>query len=762
MRKIILIISFLSISNAEVINEAKIFWKSQIDQSVVHSVKNLLENDPSNDSELNKKITDGLDSIYFSSTLFDYFLTASQVSKEAKKIYKATGFFNRMNTLIKINYNKRQLELISSMKKDAKAINKIGNELYGISNFKNISSYHQVKSNALRLQRSFYYNRIKRMMKLNNPPSFKNILGDIPDTKLGRLGGALALIGISIDASSATKNYMNGEGLKGTVDVVKAMVHSLQMNPVVGAITVPLEISVNYGAKRYEIHTDNIHSDFFKTTNLFSNSYYSTKNEINELFKNTSYSAEEFRDKFYDEILFSQLSFLLTTKNYYNGIHSTGYMTRLIKIDKPGDNFFYYLHDDFKKANISAKNLTSDILILYMPFNILDESISMSDYSWNLRWGIDDATIRNDYIKDLKKLSQKYFNFSQNDYLISNYIKDELGDIKYEHTVSSNLVSRYKDLQENIKNSFSSKWKRCASEIWLIEHFEKKLLKRKLLDWNRYYSLTLFYNAVKGTVFEKSDLKYDSKNYIDLDYYSKEIKTTLEHADIKIFGQGINLDNEIKSYKEKLKHLSSVEKNKLIIHRGDKFVNAKNDNWAEKYIRNLYKNKYIQGYSDGLFHGNRNITNGEFLKIASRAIMKFNDNIDNYTNDTGKALSKYVKFLNAKKMNIELLDGKKINNNLREDATRGYVAKVIANILKNKNDAQFSKCKKTNNEDWDECSEYLKDMCILHGSLKPKSSTVYIYKPNTKIRRDEISKIISNAMVVSRKGSLCDNKKGGN
>ncbi|HIP25360.1 MAG TPA: S-layer homology domain-containing protein [Archaeoglobus profundus] len=187
--------------------------------------------------------------------------------------------------------------------------------------------------------------------------------------------------------------------------------------------------------------------------------------------------------------------------------------------------------------------------------------------------------------------------------------------------------------------------------------------------------------------------------------------------------------------------------------------------FAEKHIRKLYGGKYIIGYNDGLFKGSRKISNGEFLKIASRAILKYTDETKDdkgnlFTDDINKPFSKYIKFLKNENKDIELLDGKDIINNLNNNASRGYVAKVLSNILKSK-DKQLSKCENIDDEDWDECSDYLRDNCISVGSEKEKDSKTFIYKPNIDIRRDEISKLIVNSMKVSSDGSLCSKKKEG-
>lgn len=186
--------------------------------------------------------------------------------------------------------------------------------------------------------------------------------------------------------------------------------------------------------------------------------------------------------------------------------------------------------------------------------------------------------------------------------------------------------------------------------------------------------------------------------------------------------------------------------------------------FAEDYIRELYNGGYIIGYNDGLFKGSRKIRNGEFLKIVSRAILKYTDKTKDdkgnfFTDNINKPFSKYIKFLNNKDKDIELLDGKDIMNNLDKNASRGYVAKVLANVLKSDSN-QFSECKSIKDEDWDKCSNYLRSNCISVGSEKEENSKIYIYKPNTDIRRDEISKLIVNSMKVSNNGSLCSKKKG--
>lgn len=189
--------------------------------------------------------------------------------------------------------------------------------------------------------------------------------------------------------------------------------------------------------------------------------------------------------------------------------------------------------------------------------------------------------------------------------------------------------------------------------------------------------------------------------------------------------------------------------------------------WAKDYIKNFYTAGFIRGYDDGYFHGDRNITNGQFLAVATNSILgsKLKDEISNTKDENQITFSKYVKVLKSFGVNIELLDGNNISNFsagiLDSPASRGYVAKVLSNILlASKNQQQLKNCSiKTTYPDWDECSDYLRKTCISQGSETYEGSKVYQYKPEQNIRRDEAVVLIYKALETDQQINLCSIKR---
>lgn len=201
--------------------------------------------------------------------------------------------------------------------------------------------------------------------------------------------------------------------------------------------------------------------------------------------------------------------------------------------------------------------------------------------------------------------------------------------------------------------------------------------------------------------------------------------------------------------------------------------------WAKKYIKSFYTSGFIRGYDDGYFHPDRNISNGEFLAVATNSILtndlEWKDKIKNVKDDNNVPSSKYVKILKQYGVNVEPLNGVDIYSVLNVPASRGYVSKVLSNLLMVRNDRELSKlnlldkdkigkdqfvnCAKGSYDgDWDECSNYLREHCISQGSETSRGSGTYQYKPQQNSRRDEALVLIYNSREVAIGKSLCDMK----
>lgn len=168
------------------------------------------------------------------------------------------------------------------------------------------------------------------------------------------------------------------------------------------------------------------------------------------------------------------------------------------------------------------------------------------------------------------------------------------------------------------------------------------------------------------------------------------------------------------------------------------FEDVQPNNQFMPFIATLFNNNIINGYYDRNFHPNGNVSVGEFIKMVTNAIYP-----DNNISGGGQfSFETYLKYLNKKGIDTRLLNLTPVNSTsiVNQTATRGYVAKILANILKKDDKThytfQYTKCSKNNIDDWDECSSSLRSKRIINGYADGT------FKPDIPITRGEVSKMI--------------------
>lgn len=220
----------------------------------------------------------------------------------------------------------------------------------------------------------------------------------------------------------------------------------------------------------------------------------------------------------------------------------------------------------------------------------------------------------------------------------------------------------------------------------------------------------------------------------------------------------INLEKDGSMFAEKNRYVSFVRKYTVninvfednVLQENEKMSKSTTDfvipaylggmsekDYSNKHIADLFNDRIIIGNPDGSFNaGKEKITLGEVLKVTSLALMENAKKDTMETSDfKGKALSKYVIFL--KKRGVITGEGEVGDisyDKLNSIATRGYVAKLLVNIMTKPSN---NNCKKPNlkyKNDWDTCSISLKN--------KKYVADGEYYRRDSAITRDEFFAII--------------------
>lgn len=168
------------------------------------------------------------------------------------------------------------------------------------------------------------------------------------------------------------------------------------------------------------------------------------------------------------------------------------------------------------------------------------------------------------------------------------------------------------------------------------------------------------------------------------------------------------------------------EYNKYITLTEEKYFLDINEHWAKTYIENLYKNKIINGYEDGTFLPDNNVTRAEYICMLSRTLkqmkMEFlevediyytTDFEDNWVKEDYDNLMKYYAFYaqdvengaGSKTINYVFGDTFNMNEPIKREEVVALLAPFLKQIDEEQQDNQEDKQEKENEETMEESEE---------------------------------------------------------
>jgi hypothetical protein len=745
--------------------------------------------------EATEEVNDIVDGLHTGVNLADYFLGMKSVSSEAIKYYKgastwgspfARGFFSNTASYAN-NISKSADQIISFQKNANNTLAALQKSYFAISELPCVKNgFCGAKANQLKvlegqiIQIKWQFSQnLTHLNKINN--SISGIDAGDWFKQSGRVGKSLKILGvlsIGLDASAATQDVMKGNYSDAAVNAAKWGIHSLQLNPIVGLITTPVEIATNLAVDGYNNSTTTEAHNFYDTIDYFDKYFKDVRIEIDTLF-NMELTASQYREKFYDQLLLRYIAALIAFDEY-NEVDKTyhkGMFNLLKNTDTPHDDFVAYyivglVSDDIETAVSGIKEQISNQLLMYMPISVWQHSpgkfqVNLTDYSLNGSEDISPGSpndsqnknqLMNLFINDLKALSESYYKYSEKDYLISNVLKERLSDSAHQFddffSSESGIKTWDQDVQRNTRESFKNdKWKLAAWEVWLINHFEKKLLKKKVDDWLKYIQSTLFYSAIKDGPFAMDDIVWADDGYIDFSYYSQNVVHSMELHDLAIFKEGVDLTANKEAFKNKLAGIARIEEGKIVFnHQSALDVPRTNVHYSaiEFLVENGAINlKELDSYPN--FLPQDSISQIDALRMLVDLVFK--DEISSYTSTETSLEEKYFKFIT-----FQLGDLGTFNfANRHQKFSRAKIAELLAKAVKNQTDGTFLQQNIFNigankfilnideSKGWDVNSTLLKALNISKGD------TDGVFNPNNLVTRGEAASLIAKSYQFSNK-----------
>ncbi|KPA13262.1 S-layer protein [Candidatus Magnetomorum sp. HK-1] len=358
-------------------------------------------------------------------TLVDKALDALNNSKSI--IYNLNKQKDLFNKVIQEKVINPSLNNLSAIKKIEKELTDIQKELYEEKKKPNAKNgkIKSLKRRILKAEKKI--NRIKSAIRdlkkhfIKEASKFKKIqdsltlefsaqINKIPKInykyleKIGKGMSFLSYVGVATNFYGSQQNFQNKEYLLGTRDALSGTIAIIQMNPVVGIITLPFELLIDYGYYELDNYLTNTNDSYetliYQSIRHFEYLIINAQEELVELFNNeenyinendinlSSYNLNDkneiidnLRKKFYFSnkpyaIMQNYLLYLLSNDNYNN---------LNIEIDSEIENPFeitnphYYDVISLAKDELTPDSNIPELRVLLVPFPQMPVIILPSD-----------------------------------------------------------------------------------------------------------------------------------------------------------------------------------------------------------------------------------------------------------------------------------------------------------------------------------------------------------------------------------------------
>jgi len=744
-----------------------VFLNSTVKKQEVESLLNALN------IEINGKdenISEMADTLILSAKLYDYFRPAFKLKnnnsdtisilikvlyKKLKTVKNYKQILSKNGAIYKIDYLSLDL-LKKNIAKNEKEIKDI------------LKSINDLKKQNEQFNKLFF-NKFKLSRVINDKAKDIIYNSSRGDKYLSKTLLILSWIGIGTDAYTFYNTCKDKQNTNCFQNGATLAIHSLQLNPLIGLATFPVELTTNYGVEQYNYVVLNRYDSFSNAIGKFDDIYFKIIDLIDNFLNNNvcsntgkqDCSYKDYENYFFRNILFYYLQLNIGNNNsaFYNlyntQLPKSGFLDILENIDFPKSIKDYTIS---KKGNV---DLLVDTYLIRMPIKMIDNNIEFSEDAIGQaeyltdsnnpdRWGwVKNENIMDYYINPLinkkNEINQKYSDYSKSSIIFINYLKDKLKKIKCEKDDFDNIIKKFNNKSNNFGNKIitecnSRQWKKSAAELWLISYFYKKLNSKYNLDVNMYLFSSLNERRLERI---NKDRYLNEYGLLKLSEYKNNVKNLLNFKSMLTKTDVKNIYNNI-DLKEKEKKLDDLFARIVKFYYGI-YKDIPFNYWAYPNIMKLKKLGLMTGFPDGTFRPKNKLTIGEFLAVFTGAMYGKNEQNIASRHNNYKFPKNYAAYLHeVKHLNI---DYNSIINKLNSPATRGYVAKVIAltlnpNITYEKLDG-----------DWDTYSDLLFKYDITAGKKRGKC---YYFAPDDYITRAEFSVFMG--QLITNKNSKKFNK----
>ena len=225
------------------------------------------------------------------------------------------------------------------------------------------------------------------------------------------------------------------------------------------------------------------------------------------------------------------------------------------------------------------------------------------------------------------------------------------------------------------------------------------------------------------------------------------------------YDEVVSLQNELSIYeKAHASDFSDVlsEMGKI---SGSVFTDVSDKDWFQPYVTSLAEWNIVSGYRDakghqnGTFKPQNRVTVAEALKMAIEAA-RIDQSLCTGTPIHTAAKGHWAQIYVAcgEKLKLRILQNSELE--LDRPATRGEIIAIVADTFGDKAPGMYSDFKDTTHTPYESDIAYAALRGIVSGDKNADGTSMHTFRPNAKINRAEVSKVIYERLKIQAKQQL--------